>query len=58
MAFVDGDAPFIMKPDGNGWLFAPGGMKDGPLPTHCEPVESPVPNNPFEGMMIAELPPP
>ena len=36
--------PFIMKPDGLGWLFAPGGVKDGPLPTHYEPVESPVGN--------------
>src|SRR5437764_2920946 len=44
MAFIDGDSPFIMKPDGKGWLFAPGGMKDGPLPTHYEPVESPFPN--------------
>ncbi len=41
---IDGDSPFIMKPDGKGWLFAPGGTKDGPLPTHYEPVESPVPN--------------
>ena len=36
--------PFIMKPDGVGWLYAPGGVKDGPLPTHYEPVESPVGN--------------
>ena len=41
---IDGDSPFILKPDGKGWLFAPGGTKDGPLPTHYEPVESPVPN--------------
>ena len=33
-----------MKPDGLGWLFAPGAVKDGPLPTHYEPVESPVGN--------------
>ena len=33
-----------MKPDGLGWLFAPGGVKDGPMPTHYEPVESPVGN--------------
>jgi formate dehydrogenase major subunit len=31
-----------MKPDGRGWLFAPGGTKDGPFPTHYEPLESPV----------------
>jgi len=41
---IDGDSPFILKPDGKGWLFAPSGVKDGPLPTHYEPVESPVGN--------------
>jgi formate dehydrogenase major subunit len=40
----DGDAPFIMKGDGKGWLFAPSGLVDGPLPTHYEPAESPVVN--------------
>ncbi len=44
MDAIAGDAPFIMKPDGKGWLFAPAGLKDGPLPTHYEPIESPVPN--------------
>ncbi len=44
MAAIAGDQPFIMKPDGLGWLYAPGGVKDGPLPTHYEPVESPVGN--------------
>src|SRR5207237_4457252 len=44
MDFIDGDSPFIMHPDGKGWLFAPGGLKDGPLPTHYEPVESPIGN--------------
>ena len=44
MEAIGGDSPFILKPDGKGWLFAPGGAKDGPLPTHYEPVESPVPN--------------
>jgi formate dehydrogenase major subunit len=44
MAAISGDSPFIMKPDGKGWLYAPMGMKDGPLPTHYEPIESPVPN--------------
>jgi formate dehydrogenase major subunit len=41
---IAGDQPFIMKPDGVGWLFAPGGIRDGPLPTHYEPVESPARN--------------
>jgi formate dehydrogenase major subunit len=44
MAAIAGDQPFIMKPDGVGWLYAPGAIKDGPLPTHYEPVESPVGN--------------
>lgn len=39
-----GDAPFIMQADGRGWLFAPSGLLDGPLPTHYEPQESPVRN--------------
>jgi formate dehydrogenase major subunit len=33
-----------MKADGKGWLFAPSGLVDGPLPTHYEPYESPVAN--------------
>ena len=44
MDFIDGDAPFILIPSGKGRLFAPGGIKDGPLPTHYEPLESPVGN--------------
>ena len=44
MQSIAGDSPFIMKPDGKAWLFAPSGTKDGPLPTHYEPVESPTPN--------------
>ena len=39
-----GSDPFIMKPDGKGWLFVPKGLKDGPLPTHYEAAESPVHN--------------
>lgn len=44
MAAINGDQPFIMKTDGLGWLYAPKGAKDGPLPAHYEPVESPVGN--------------
>ena len=33
-----------MQADGRGWLFAPSGVVDGPLPTHYEPHESPVEN--------------
>jgi formate dehydrogenase major subunit len=43
MDAIPGTGPFIMKPDGMGWLFSPA-MKDGPFPTHYEPAESPVPN--------------
>ena len=39
-----GDDPFIMQADGKGWLFAPAGLADGPLPTHYEPHESPFAN--------------
>jgi formate dehydrogenase major subunit len=41
---LSGTDAFIMKADGKGWLFAPTGYVDGPLPTHYEPVESPVAN--------------
>jgi formate dehydrogenase major subunit len=44
MDAIAGNEPFIMKPDGVAWLFAPGPTKDGPFPTHYEPVESPVGN--------------
>jgi formate dehydrogenase major subunit len=43
MEAIAGSQPFILKPDGLGWLYAPA-VKDGPLPTHYEPVESPVGN--------------
>ncbi|MGA5563795.1 formate dehydrogenase [Streptomyces platensis] len=36
-----GDDPFIMQADGKGWLYAPSGLHDGPLPTHYEPQDSP-----------------
>jgi len=43
-AGLTGAEPFIMQSDGRGWLFAPRGVKDGPLPAHYEPMESPLPN--------------
>ena len=39
-----GDQPFIMQDDGVAWLYVPTGLKDGPLPAHYEPHESPLPN--------------
>ena len=44
MQAIDGQSPFIMLVDGRAHLFAPSALKDGPLPTHYEPVESPVRN--------------
>ncbi len=41
---IDGDDPFIMQADGKGWLYAPSGLVDGPMPAHYEPAESPVRN--------------
>lgn len=43
-AGLAGTDAFIMQADGRGWLFAPTGLVDGPLPTHYEPVESSIPN--------------
>ncbi|MFE6401039.1 formate dehydrogenase [Streptomyces alboflavus] len=39
-----GDDPFIMQADGKGWLYAPAGLEDGPLPAHYEPQDSPFDN--------------
>ena len=43
-ATISGIDPFIMNADGKGWIFAPNGLLDGPLPTHYEPQESIVQN--------------
>ncbi|MFB9205223.1 formate dehydrogenase [Nonomuraea spiralis] len=43
-AALSGIDPFIMQSDGKGWLFAPSGVVDGPLPSHFEPQDSPVAN--------------
>jgi formate dehydrogenase major subunit len=42
-----GHAPFIAHPDGLGWIWAPSGLVDGPLPVHYEPQESPLEKNPL-----------
>ena len=34
----------LFRSDGRGWLFAPSGLADGPLPTHYEPQDSPARN--------------
>jgi formate dehydrogenase major subunit len=41
---LSGIDPFIMQSDGKGWLYAPAGLVDGPMPTHYEPSESPLAN--------------
>jgi formate dehydrogenase major subunit len=43
-AALRGDDAFVLQADGKGWLFAPNGLLDGPLPTHYEPDESPFTN--------------
>lgn len=42
MDYLSGNDPFFMHPDGRLQLF--GGLADGPLPTHYEPVDTPVAN--------------
>jgi formate dehydrogenase major subunit len=39
-----GSEPFVLQSDGVGWLYAPRGLKDGPMPAHYEPEESPFDN--------------
>jgi formate dehydrogenase major subunit len=36
--------------DGRAWLYSPSGLLDGPLPTHYEPLESPVANVLYPGL--------
>src|SRR5699024_3255391 len=48
-AAIGGAEPFIMQDDGRGWLYAPRGLADGPLPAHYEPPESPVRNPLYPG---------
>jgi formate dehydrogenase major subunit len=43
-AALAGTKPFVLHPDGYGWLYVSTGLKDGPLPAHYEPLESPVRN--------------
>ena len=41
---LGGARPFTLHPDGVGWLYVASGLKDGPLPAHYEPLESPISN--------------
>jgi len=47
-AALAGTDPFIMQRDGRGALFVPGALKDGPLPAHYEPAESPLRNDVYK----------
>ena len=58
---LSGSEPFIMQGDGRGWLYAPAGLADGPLPTHYEPQDSPVRERalqPARQPRAQDLPPP
>ena len=44
MDAIGGADPFIMEADGHAQIFVTSGLKDGPLPIHFEPLESPVAN--------------
>ncbi len=41
---LGGAKPFTLHPDGVAWLFVSSGLKDGPLPTHYEALESLIAN--------------
>jgi formate dehydrogenase major subunit len=45
---LGGARPFTLHPDGVAWLFVSSGLKDGPLPTHFEPLESVVKNGLYD----------
>ncbi len=47
-----GDKPFILHPDGVGWIYVASGLKDGPLPTHYEPLESLLQNALYPAQQI------
>jgi formate dehydrogenase major subunit len=44
MDAISGAEPFMMEASGRAMIFTPSGIKDGPLPTYYEPVESPTRN--------------
>ncbi|WP_047869266.1 formate dehydrogenase [Nocardiopsis sp. RV163] len=48
VAALTGRDAFVMQADGKGWLYAPAGLNDGPMPTHYEPQDTPF-ENPLYG---------
>jgi formate dehydrogenase major subunit len=51
---IAGDDPFIMQADGKGWLYAPSGVLDGPLPDALRAGRGPV-ANPLYGQQTNPL---
>jgi len=47
-----GTNPFIMRPEGVGGLFGTTNMKEGPLPEHYEPWDTPLAKNPFSSQIL------
>ncbi len=45
---LGGARPFTLHSDGVGWLYVASGLRDGPLPTHYEPLESVIKNPLYE----------
>ncbi len=41
---IAGTEPFMLHSDGRAWLYVAAGLMDGPMPTHYEPMESPLKN--------------
>jgi formate dehydrogenase major subunit len=50
MDAMPGDKPFILHADGTGWIWVASGLKDGPLPTHYEPLETHFHNPLYPGV--------
>jgi formate dehydrogenase major subunit len=50
MDAISGDGPFIMMPDGRAHLYSASGLLDAPIPTHYEPLESPIRNELYPGV--------
>ena len=50
----NGRHPFIMSKHGHGQIFGPG-RKDGPIPEHYEPVETPIDSHPFSKQLSSPV---
>ncbi len=54
MSSGEGKHPFIMSKHGHGQIFGPG-RKDGPIPEHYEPVETPIDSHPFSKQLSSPV---